>query len=80
MAGDGKSLWVTIYTTHKIWKLVNVDRKGIVRPFLETPKRHGWSRGWKGWGLGWAIPSPDGRHLAYWEMSGRSNAWLLENF
>jgi Tol biopolymer transport system component/DNA-binding winged helix-turn-helix (wHTH) protein len=79
-AGDGKSIWVAIRTTEKTWKLVNVDRKGIVRPFLETPKRHGWSRGWKGWGLGWAIPSPDGRHLAYWEMSGRSNAWLLENF
>jgi hypothetical protein len=30
--------------------------------------------------LGWAIPSPDGRHVTIWEASGRSNAWLLENF
>jgi len=34
---DGKSVWLTIYTTEKTWKLANVDRKGIVRPFLETP-------------------------------------------
>ena len=79
-AADGKSLWLTSYTTEKTWKLVNVDRKGHVRLFLETPTRNGWSMGWMGWGLGWAIPSPDLRHLAYWETSCRSNAWLLENF
>jgi len=81
LAADGKSVWVSIYTTEKTWRLVNVDRKGVVRPFLETPKgRNGWSRGWDGWGLGWAIPSPDGRHLAYWETGGSSNAWLVEIF
>jgi Tol biopolymer transport system component/DNA-binding winged helix-turn-helix (wHTH) protein len=80
-AADGKSLWLTMYTTEKTWKLVNVDRKGIVRPFLETPMRkNGWTMEWEGGELGWAIPSPDGRHLAYWETNGRSNAWLLENF
>lgn len=36
-AADGKSVWLTIYTTEKTWKLANVDRKGIVRPFLEAP-------------------------------------------
>ena len=79
-AADGKSLWLTIYTTEKTWKILNVDRKGIVRLFLETPTRNGWSMGWMGWELGWAIPSPNGQHLAYYERSGRSNAWLLEDF
>jgi hypothetical protein len=30
--------------------------------------------------LGWAIPSPDGKHLALWKASGSSNVWMLENF
>jgi len=30
--------------------------------------------------LGWAIPSPDGRHLALWQSSGSSNVWMIENF
>jgi glycosyltransferase involved in cell wall biosynthesis len=30
--------------------------------------------------LGWAIPSPNGRHVAIWESSSSSNAWLLEDF
>src|SRR6516162_974289 len=28
--------------------------------------------------VGWAIPSEDGKHLAIWEATGGSNAWLLE--
>jgi DNA-binding winged helix-turn-helix (wHTH) protein/Tol biopolymer transport system component len=28
----------------------------------------------------WALPSPDGRHLAIYEWSISSNMWLLENF
>jgi hypothetical protein len=30
--------------------------------------------------MGWAIPSPDGKHLALWKASGSSNVWMLENF
>ena len=29
--------------------------------------------------LEWAIPSPDGRHLAIVKDSNSSNVWLLEN-
>jgi hypothetical protein len=30
--------------------------------------------------IGWAIPSPDGKHLALWKANGGSNVWMLENF
>jgi hypothetical protein len=30
--------------------------------------------------LGWAIPSPDGRHLALMRYVGESNVWMIENF
>jgi hypothetical protein len=30
--------------------------------------------------LGWAIPSPDGKHLAIWKAQGDSNVWMLENY
>jgi hypothetical protein len=30
--------------------------------------------------LGWAIPSPDGRHVAIWMSAASSNAYLLEGF
>lgn len=30
--------------------------------------------------IGWAIPAPDGKHLALWEAGGSSNVWLLERF
>jgi len=30
--------------------------------------------------LGWAIPSPDGRHVAIWKGELSSNVWLLEGF
>jgi hypothetical protein len=50
--------------------LLNVDLHGKAKPVLQEPEK----------GLGWAIPSADGRHLAIWESSGSSNAWLLEGF
>jgi hypothetical protein len=28
----------------------------------------------------WAVPSPDGRHLAFSKTTFTENAWLLENF
>jgi len=50
--------------------LLNVDLQGKARAVLEESEKD----------LGWAIPSPDGRHLAIWEASGSSNVWLLEGF
>jgi Tol biopolymer transport system component/DNA-binding winged helix-turn-helix (wHTH) protein len=75
-AADSKSIWVTAYTSGRSGKtLVNVALTGKVRPMLTeydmTAGPHT---------LGWAIPSPDGKHLAIWKALGDSNVWMLENF
>jgi Tol biopolymer transport system component/DNA-binding winged helix-turn-helix (wHTH) protein len=69
-AADGRSLWVRAFSPAGTQTLLNVDLHGKVKPVLQESERE----------LGWAIPSPDGRHLALWTASGSSNAWLLENF
>ena len=69
-AADGRSLWVRASSPAGTETLLNVDLHGKVKPVLEESEMD----------LGWAIPSPDGRHLAIWKASGSSNAWLLENF
>ncbi len=69
-AADGRSLWVRAFSPAGTQTLLNVDLHGKVKPVLQESEKE----------LGWAIPSPDGRHLAIWEASDSSNAWLLENF
>jgi Tol biopolymer transport system component len=69
-AADGKSLWAIAYTSTGPRSLLNVDLGGRVRTMLEEKKMN----------LGWAIPSPDGKHLALWKATGSSNVWMLENF
>jgi Tol biopolymer transport system component/DNA-binding winged helix-turn-helix (wHTH) protein len=69
-AADGRSIWVSASSPAGIQTLLNVDLRGRAKPVLQEPEKD----------LGWAIPSPDGRHLAIWEASGNSNAWLLEGF
>jgi dipeptidyl aminopeptidase/acylaminoacyl peptidase len=69
-AADGRTIWVTASSPAGIPTLLNVDLRGRAKPFLQESEKD----------LGWAIPSPDGRHLAIWEASANSNAWLLEGF
>ena len=69
-AADSKSLWVTTYNSDWTKALVDVSLDGTIRPLLEE----------KSMMLGWAIPSPDGKHLAIWKAHGDSNVWMLENF
>jgi Tol biopolymer transport system component/DNA-binding winged helix-turn-helix (wHTH) protein len=69
-AGDGKTLWVSASTTTGTNALLNVDLQGRARPVLQQTKMF----------VGWGIPSPDGRSLALWQASGRSNVWMVENF
>jgi|HubBroStandDraft_6_1064221.scaffolds.fasta_scaffold08558_3 DNA-binding winged helix-turn-helix (wHTH) protein/Tol biopolymer transport system component len=69
-AGDGKSIWVVMFTTSEAKTLINLDLQGRIRPVLREEKMV----------LGWAIPSPDGRKVALWKASGGSNVWLVENF
>ena len=61
-AADGRTIWVTASPPAGVQTLLNVDLRGRAKPFLQEKD------------LGWAIPSPDGRHLAIWEASANSNA------
>lgn len=69
-AADGRTIWVTASSPAGIQNLLNVDLRGRAKPFLQESEKD----------LGWAIPAPDGRHLAIWEANANSNAWLLEGF
>ena len=69
-AADGKGLFVTV-GTHNGRELLHVDLRGNAHVLWE---------GIGGSGETLAIPSPDGRHLAFngWTTSG--NMWVMENF
>lgn len=69
-AADSKSIWATGYNSGGGKTLINVSLTGRVRPLLTETKM----------AMGWAIPSPDGKHLAIWKAHGDSNVWMLENF
>jgi hypothetical protein len=49
---------------------VNIDLQGQTKAVLTEKKPF----------MGWAIPSQDGRKLAFWESTGASNVWMLESF
>lgn len=69
-AADSLSLWACARDTKEKWALLNIGLDGKVRTMLSYPNLN----------LEWAIPSPDGRHLAIVEDSNTSDVWLLENF
>jgi WD40 repeat protein len=69
-AANGRSLWAPVYTANGTWALLNIDLQGRTTTVLEDTKMT----------IGWAIPAPDGRHLALWKAGGSSNVWMLERF
>jgi DNA-binding winged helix-turn-helix (wHTH) protein/Tol biopolymer transport system component len=69
-APDLMSLWACARDTRGKSGLLNLVLDGSVRTMLSTPNLD----------LEWALPSPDGRHLAINGESNSSNVWLLENF
>ena len=69
-AADGRSLWAPVYTNTGTWALLNIDLQGRTTTVLEDTKMM----------IGWAIPAPDGKHLALWKAGGSSNVWMLERF
>jgi len=69
-AADGRSVWAPAYTNTGKWALLNIDLHGHTRTMLEDSQM----------AIGWAIPAPDGKHLAFWKARGTSNVWLLEGF
>jgi Tol biopolymer transport system component len=69
-APDLMSLWACARDTRGKSALLNFGLDGKVRTMLSNSNLN----------LEWAIPSPDGRHLAIVEDSNTSNVWLLEKF
>jgi DNA-binding winged helix-turn-helix (wHTH) protein/Tol biopolymer transport system component len=67
-AANGKSFWASAVLHGQTRALINIDLQGRAKPVLQENKPY----------VGWAIPSQDGKHLAIWESTGGSNAWMLE--
>ena len=67
-AADSKSLWATAYTNTGKWVLLNIDLQGHTRTVLEDHEMM----------IGWAIPSPDAKRLAWWKARRSSNVWIVE--
>lgn len=67
-AADGRSLWAPAYVNTGKSALLNIDLEGHTRTMLEDTSMT----------IGWAIPAPDGKHLALWKARGTSNIWMLE--
>ena len=67
-AADGKSFWASAVRHGETTALINIDLQGHAKAVLQESKPY----------VGWAIPSQDGKHLAIWEATGGSNAWMLE--
>jgi DNA-binding winged helix-turn-helix (wHTH) protein/Tol biopolymer transport system component len=67
---DGQTIWVGASSLVGTQALLRVDLKGNATPVVLEDEHE----------LGWAIPSPDGRRIAYWKASGTANAWQLQGF
>jgi DNA-binding winged helix-turn-helix (wHTH) protein/Tol biopolymer transport system component len=69
-AADGKSMWASGIIAGETRALINIDLQGQTKAVLTEKKPY----------MGWAIPSQDGKKLAFWESAGASNVWMLEGF
>jgi Tol biopolymer transport system component/DNA-binding winged helix-turn-helix (wHTH) protein len=69
-AADGRSVWTITGSADGTQALVSVDLNGKVKTMLQETQKS----------IGWAIPSPNGKRIAFWESGDTSNAWLLRGF
>jgi eukaryotic-like serine/threonine-protein kinase len=65
---DGKGLFVSSLQTGGV--LLHVDLHGNAQVLWEPHGDH----------MVWAIPSPDGKHVAMYFHLGNANVWMMENF
>jgi hypothetical protein len=72
---DGRALFIS-GTTPTGSVLLRVDMQGNAKILWE---RKGGSEPWFVWAP-WAVPSPDGRHLAICDRKLSANMWMMENF
>ena len=83
-AADGKALFVSSLTPVSS-TLLHVDLQGNARLLLEqkgstSPAGRPWDQSLGGPSASWAVPSPDGRHLAIYDWKLSANMWMMENF
>jgi Tol biopolymer transport system component/DNA-binding winged helix-turn-helix (wHTH) protein len=76
-AADGTGLFVSS-TTNTGASVLHIDLAGNAHVLWEQKGNIG--PGVAPCSAPWALPSPDGRHLAIYEWNISSNMWLLENF
>ena len=69
-AADGQSMWASSSTVSGTQALLKIDLRGRVNALYQDPDKD----------VGWAIPSADGHHIAFWEAGGSANVWMLKNF
>jgi serine/threonine protein kinase len=69
-SADGKG-WFVSGQSAGSEALLHVDQDGHAKVLWQQPISYG--------GL-WAIPSPDGRYLAFPASTSTGNAWMIENF
>jgi Tol biopolymer transport system component/DNA-binding winged helix-turn-helix (wHTH) protein len=69
-AADGRTLWASSSSLTGTQALLNVDLRGRAKAMFQDSDKD----------VGWAIPSPDGRYIAFWEAGGSANAWVLQGF
>lgn len=72
-ASDGNSLYSSGYTASYQTALFRISLDGRVESLLQR------AAGGDG-RLGGPVPSPDGKHLAFYEFMKDANAWLIEGF
>jgi eukaryotic-like serine/threonine-protein kinase len=83
-AADGKGLFASSLRAGSS-ALLHLDLQGNAHLLWEqkgstSPAPHPWDRPFAGPSASWAVPSPDGRHLAIYQWSVSSNMWMMENF
>ena len=83
-AADGNGLFVSS-TTNTGAALLYVGLRGNAHTLLEQKGNIApWNGPFTQWLGGpsapWAVPSPDGRHLAIYSWSLNANMWMMENF
>lgn len=66
-SADGRTLFVPATKDQRTVALLEIDTRGNAWELLDGP-------------LGWAIPSPDRRYLAFMQLAGENNVWMVDNF
>ena len=78
--------WFVSCLTKGGWALLHVDLQGNAHLLWEpqgstSPWNGPTVPGWFGTpSAPWAVPSPDGRHLAIYDWKLSANIWMIENF